>query len=119
MEEHLIEDAVRQRMLAALETMPYLHCRDLDWLRRSVGACLVVMPTNLTWAGLGRLVPSADAAKKRFRNWSERGVLDRLMQCSQSLAAPDMLHIGSTSIKCHRTAAGGRRQLVQQSTTTI
>ena len=30
------------------------------------------------------------------------------MQCSQSLVAPDVLHIDSTSVKCHRTATGAR-----------
>ena len=35
-------------------------------------------------------------------------VFDQLMECSQPVAAPDVLHINSTSIKCHRTAAGAR-----------
>jgi hypothetical protein len=72
MEQHLIEDAVWQRMLAALETVPYMHCRDLDRLRRFISACFVVMRTNLTWAELGGLVPSAETAKKRFRRWARR-----------------------------------------------
>ena len=108
MEEHLIEDAVWQRMLAALETVPYVPLNDLDRLRRFVSACFVVMRTNLTWAELGCLVPSAEAAKRRFRRWAKRGVFDRLMECSQPVAAPDVLHIDSTSIKCHRTATGAR-----------
>ena len=96
MEQHLIEDAVWQRMLAALETVPYMHGRDLDRLRCFISACFVVMRTNLTWAELGGLVPSAEAAKKRFRRWAKRGVFDRLMECSQPVAAPDVLHIGRT-----------------------
>ncbi len=108
MEQHLIEDAVWQRMLAALETVPYMHCRDLDRLRCFISACFVVMRTNLTWAELGGLVPSAETAKKRFRRWAKKGVFDRLMECSQPVAEPDVLHIDSTSIKCHRTAAGAR-----------
>ena len=91
-------------MLAALETVPYMPLNDLDRLRRFVSACFVVMRTNPTWAELGCLVPSAEAAKKRFRNWAKNGVFDRLMECSQLVAAPDVLHIDSTSIKCHRTA---------------
>ncbi len=108
MEQHLIEDAVWQRMLAALETVPYMHCRDLDRLRCFISACFVVLRTNLTWAELGGLVASAETAKKRFRRWAKKGVFDRLMECSQPVAAPDVLHIDSTSIKCHRTAAGAR-----------
>lgn len=108
MGEHLIEDAAWQRMLPALGTVPYMHRRDLDRLRCFVSACFVVMRTNLTWAELGCLAPSAEAAKKRFRRWAKRGVLDRLMACSQPVAAPDVLHIDSTSIKCHRTATGAR-----------
>jgi hypothetical protein len=50
MEQHLIEDAVWQRTLAALEAVPYMHCRDLNRLRCSTSACFVVMRTNLTWA---------------------------------------------------------------------
>ncbi|MGI4941610.1 MAG: transposase [Janthinobacterium lividum] len=114
MEEHLIEDAVWQRMLAALATVPYMLLNDLDRLRRFVSACFVVMRTNLTWAELGCLAPSAEAAKRRFRHWAKKGVLDRLMQCSQPVAAPDVLHIDSTGdfakrnagTKCHRTATG-------------
>lgn len=34
------------------------------------------------------------------------GIFNRLMQFSQSLAAPGVLHIDSTSVKCHRTATG-------------
>ena len=105
-----------QRMLAALETVPYRHCRDLDRLRRCTSACFAVLRTNLTWAELGGLVPSAEAAKKRFRRWAKRGVFDRLMECSQPVAAPAVLHIDSTGafakrdagIKCHRPAAGAR-----------
>ena len=108
MGKHLIEDAVWQRMLAALATVPYMHLHDLDRLRRFVGACFVVMRTNLTWAELGCLVLSADAAKRRFRRWAKKGIFDRLMECSQPAAAPDVLHIDSTSVKCHRTATGAR-----------
>ncbi len=114
MEEHLIEDAVWledavwQRMLAALGTVPYMHRQDLDSLRRFVSACFVVMRTNLPWAELGCLVPSAEAAKRRFRRWAKKGMFDRLMGCSQPAAAPDVPHIDSTCIKCHRTATGAR-----------
>jgi len=66
------------------------------------------MRSNLTWAELGHRNSSAEAAKKRFRRWAKRGVFDRLMQCSQPTAGPDVLHIDSTSVKCHRTATGAR-----------
>ena len=116
MEEHLIEDAVWQRMLTALETVSYVPLNDLNRLRRFVSACFVVMRTNLTWAELGCLVPSAEAAKRRFRRWAKRGVFDRLIECSQPVAAPDVLHIDSpgafakrnAGIKCHCTATGAR-----------
>ena len=108
MGEHLIEDAVWQRMLAALEMVPYMHLHDPGRLPRFVSACFVVMRTNLTWAELGCLVPSAEAAKRRFRSWAKKGTFDRLMQCLQPLAAPDVLHVDSTAIKCHRTATGAR-----------
>ncbi len=48
-------------MLSALETVPYMHCHDLDCLRRFISACFFVLRTNLTWAELGSLVPSAEA----------------------------------------------------------
>ena len=96
MEQHLIEDAVWQRTLAVLETVPYMHCRDLDRLRCFISACFVVMRTNLTWAELGGLVPSAETAQKRFRRWAKKDVFDRLMECSQPVAAPGVLHIDST-----------------------
>ncbi len=105
MEKHLIEDAVWQRMFAALETVPYMHCRDLDRLRCFISACFVVMRTNLTWAELGGLVPSAETAKKRFRRWAKKGVFDRLMECSQPVVAPDVLHIDSTSAFASETQA--------------
>ncbi len=93
---------------SAVETVPDMHCRDLDRLRRFISACFVVMRTNLTWAELGGLVPSAEAAKKRFRRWATRGVFDRLMDCSQPVAAPDVLHIDSTKqpfLGCHTDGA--------------
>ena len=64
--EHVVEDAVWQRMLAALETVPHMQLHDLDGLRRFVTACFVVMRSNLTWAELGGVVPSAEATKKHF-----------------------------------------------------
>jgi len=106
--EHVIEDAVWQRMVAALETVPHMRMHDLDGLRRFVAACFLVMRSNLTWAELGSVVSSADAAKRRFRRWAKWGVFDRLLECSQPAAEPDVLHIDSTSIKCHRTATGAR-----------
>ncbi len=116
MGEHVIEDAVWQRMLVALETVPHMRTHDLDGLRRFVTACFLVMRSNLTWAELGSVVPSAEAAKKRFRRWAKRGVFDRLLGCSQPKAAPDVLHVersrspdvDSISVKCHRTATGAR-----------
>jgi transposase len=107
-EQHLIEDPVWQRMLAAVEAVPYMHCHDLDRLRRFISACFVVMRSDCTWSELACFFPSAEAAKKRFRRWAKRGIFDRLMECSQPTAEPDVLHIDSTSIKCHRTAAGAR-----------
>jgi hypothetical protein len=44
-------------------------------------------------------VLSAEAAKKRFRRWAKKRVFARLMECSQPVAAPDVLHIDSTRIK--------------------
>ena len=40
-EQYLIEDAVRQPMLAALKTVPYMHWSDLDPLRHFISACFV------------------------------------------------------------------------------
>ncbi len=96
MGERLIEDTVWQRMLAALGTVPYTHLHDRGRLRRFISACFVVMRTNLTWAELGCLVPSAGAAQRRFPRWAKRGIFDRLIRCSQPVAAPDVLHIDST-----------------------
>jgi len=81
---------------------------DLAGLRRFVTACFLVVRSNLTWAELGGVVPSAEAAKKRFRRWAKRGAFDRLIQFSQPVAGPDVLHIDSASIKCRRTATGAR-----------
>ena len=108
MTEHLIGDGLWQRVLEALRCEPYMHTHDLGRLRRFVSACFVVLRRNCTWAELGCFVPSADAAKRRFRRWAKKGVWDRLMQHSQPAAEPDVLHVDSTAIKCHRTAAGAR-----------
>ncbi len=87
MGEHVLEDAVRQRMLAALETVPGMH---LDRLRR-----FVVMPTSLTRTEPGCLAPSAKTAKRRsHRRVTREGVFDPLMERSQPVAAPDVLHTG-------------------------
>lgn len=51
----------------------------------------------LTWAELGCLIPSAETAKRWFRRWAKWGIFDRLMQCSQLVATPNVLHIDSTS----------------------
>ncbi len=87
-------------MLAALETVPYMHLQDLDRLRR-----FIVMRRNCTWSELGCFVPSAEVAKKRFRHWAQRGIFDRLMECSHPLAEPDVLHIDSTGHQCCRATA--------------
>jgi transposase len=107
-EEPVIGDGLWQQMLPALAAERYMHLHDPAALRRFVGACFLVLRQGCTWAELGRLVPSADAARKRFRRWAEKGIFDRLMLCSQPRAAPDVLHIDSTSIKCHRTSTGAR-----------
>ncbi len=105
---HLIGDGLWQRVLEGLRAEPHMHTHDLDRLRRFVGACFVVLRRNCTWAELADVVPSAEAAKKRFRRWAKKGVWDRLFQHSQPNAQPDALHIDSTSIKCHRTATRAR-----------
>jgi len=106
--EHVIGDALWQRMWPALAAEPHMRLHDPGGLRRFVGACLFVLRQGCTWTELGWLVPSADAARKRFRRWAVKGVWDRLLACSQPVAAPDVLHIDSTAIKCHRTATGAR-----------
>lgn len=108
MDKHLIGDKLWQRVLEALRREPYMHLTDLGRLRRFVSACFVVLRRNCTWAELGCFVPSAEAAKRRFRRWAKKGVWDRLLQRSQPVAGPDVLHIDSTAIKCHRTATGAR-----------
>ena len=108
MDEHLIEDGLWQRVLEGLRQEPHMPLRDLDRLRRFVSACFVVLRRNCTWAELACFVPSADAAKKRFRRWAKKGVWERLLEHSQPVAEPDVLHIDSTTIKCHRIATGAR-----------
>ena len=73
MEQHLIEDAVWQRMLAALETVPYMPLNDLDRLRCFISACFVVMRTNLTWAELGCFVPSRKRPRSGSRPLGKEG----------------------------------------------
>ncbi|UFN51590.1 IS5 family transposase (plasmid) [Roseomonas sp. OT10] len=85
-----------------------MHLHDPDALRRFVGACFLVLRQGCSWAELGCLVPSADAARRRFRRWARKGVFERLFQSSQPRAAPDVLHVDSTSVKCHRTSTGAR-----------
>ena len=108
MDEHLIEDGLWQRVLEGLRQEPHMHAHDLDALRRFVSACFAVLRRNCTWAELACFVSSAEAVKKRFRRWAKKGVWERLMTHSQPLAGPDVLHIDSTSIKCHRTSTGAR-----------
>ncbi len=57
---------------------------------------------------LACFIPSAEAAKKRFWRWAKKGVWTRLLAHSQLVADSGVLHIDSTTIKCHRTAAGAR-----------
>ena len=104
--ERLIVDAVWQRVLAALAEAPHMRLRDPDNLRRFVGACCAVLGCNCMRAELGCLVPSAGAAKKRFRRWARKGVRDCLMQRSQPVAQPDVPHIDNASIECRRAAPG-------------
>ncbi len=85
-----------------------MHLHDTDAMRRFVSACFAVLRRNCTWAELACFVSSAEAAKKRFRRWAKKGVWERLLVHSQPVAQPDVLHIDSTTIKCHRTAAGAR-----------
>ena len=106
MGEHLIKEELWQRVLEALRREPYMHLSDLGRLRRFVSACFLVLRRNCTWAELGCFAPSADAAKRRFSRWAKKGVWERLLQRSQPLAEPDVLHVDSTSIKYHRTATG-------------
>lgn len=108
MDEHLIEDGLWQRVLEGLQQEPHMHLHDTDAMRRFVSACFAVLRRNCTWAELACFVSSAEAAKKRFRRWAKKGVWERLLEHSQPVAGPDMLHIDSTTIKCHRTATGAR-----------
>lgn len=52
--------------MAASQTVPYMHRRDPGRLRRFVSACFLVLRCASSWAELGWLVPSAEAATKRF-----------------------------------------------------
>ena len=107
-DEHLIEDRLWQRVLEGLQQKPYMHLHDLDALRGFVSACFAVLRRNCTWTELACFAFSAEAAKKRFRRWAKQGVWERLLAHSQPLAEPDVLHIDSTTIKCHRAATGAR-----------
>lgn len=95
-------------MTTVLEGVPHMRLHGRDGLRRFVSACFVELRCNLTWAELECLMPSADTARKRFWDWAFKGVSGRLLNCSQPLAGPDMLHMDSTNVQCHRTATGAR-----------
>ena len=85
-------------MLEALRCEPYVHLTDLGRLRRFVSACFVFLRRNCTWPKFGCFVPSTETAERRFRRWAKKGVWDRLLQRSQPLAGPDVLHFDSTAI---------------------
>ena len=65
--EHVIGDRLWQRMLDALRQEPHMHLHNLDGLRDFVHACFLVLRQGCTWAEWAGLVPSADAARRRFR----------------------------------------------------
>ena len=87
-ENHLIEDAVRQRMLAVLGTVPYMPFNHLDRLCRLVCACFVAMRANLTWAELGGVVSPADGAGPPAAQWNGRVRPTRIVSSAGSAWAP-------------------------------
>jgi len=78
-----------------------LHLSDKKRIRAFINSAIYVLKTGLTWAQLN---PRSSAQKRKFINWSKKGVWKRLFNHLPK-DETSVIAIDSTSIKVHPKAA--------------
>jgi transposase len=102
-------EAVRDR-LPGKRGDPGRTCEDN---RRFLNAVLYVARTGVPWRDLPARYGNWNSVWRRFDRWCAKGVWAKLADC---LDEPDLeeLHLDSTSVKAHQSAAGSRRRVAEK-----
>jgi transposase len=102
---YLIDSGIWERFLKLLREMKHLHTRDEDQLRRFIEAVFFMVRSGCQWRLLPLYYGHWRAVHRRFKRWSDRGILEQLMQAA---AEPDLeaCMMDSTFVRAHACAAG-------------
>lgn len=89
---------------------PGRTCKDN---RRFLNAVLCVARTGIPWRDFPVRYGNWNSVWRRFDRWCVKGVWAKLADC---LDEPDLeeLHLDSTSVKAHQSAAGSRRRAAEK-----
>ena len=81
--------------------------------RLFVNAVLYVLQTGIPWADLPERFGKPNTVWKRYDSWAAAGVWERVARALGDAAwteAVEELHLDSTSVTAHPTAATGQRE---------
>lgn len=101
---------LNDRQWAAIERLlPHLGGKPRVDDRRVISGILHRFREGLRWRALPEAYGPRTTVFNRFNRWSQRGLWQQLFEALAACEEPPMISMAdSTSIKAHRSAAGGK-----------
>lgn len=103
---YLIKDTEFQGILKFLVKIKGIHKNDTERLRRFIEAIYYVCRSGCQWRLLPTYYGSWRSVHKRFKQWSNRNIWQRLFEFSQIDPDMELVMIDATIVRSHPCAAG-------------
>lgn len=103
---YLIKDTEFAEMLKFLVTVPAIHKKDTEKLRKFMEAVYYMTRSGCQWRLLPYFYGNWRAIHKRFKIWEKRNVWKKLFEFVQKDPDMELTMIDSTIVRAHACAAG-------------
>lgn len=106
---HYIESSAWEQILLYLRTLKGIHTKDEDKLRLFLEAVWYVTRSGCQWRLLPLYYGCWRAIHKRFKSWSETGVIEGFLRHLTKEYDREFIMIDSTIIRAHPCSAGYKK----------
>lgn len=103
---YLIKDTEFEEILKFFKQIKGVHKKNVARLRKFLEAVTYVLRSGCQWRLLPYYYGSWRAVHKRFKQWSNRGIWEKLFKAAQIDPDMEQAMIDSTIVRAHACAAG-------------
>ncbi len=111
---HLVQDIAFEKILKFLDQIKGIHKQDTSRLRLFIEAIYYISRSGCQWRLLPYYYGKWRTVHKRFKDWSNRGIWQKIFEIGKIDPDMELTMIDSTIVRAHACAAGYEKDTHKQ-----